>query len=746
MTRSAKSSGIRAFAKQATRFASLVGASTLVLGGVASADDAGAADMVVVTRERIVGERLTAPLLDTPKSIVVIPQEVIRQSGSLTLTDALRTTPGITLGSGEGGNPIGDRPFIRGFDSMSDTFQDGLRDNAAQSRDLFNLEEIAIIKGPSSAYTGRGGTGGSIALTTKTATLENAVGATVTLGDDATMRATGDVNMKLGASSALRVNLMGHDAEVAGRDAVTLSRWGAATSLALGIDTDTRLTLNLYHFESDDIPDYGLPYSSHTGRRTVANVDRENFYGLVSRDFRRTSYDSALLTLEHDFANGWTLRNITRVSAAAQDYIVTNPDDSRANVVNGLVLRNIKSRGSDNEAQINLTTLGGAFETTGWDHLFVAGLEVSHEETTNRAYTLAGPGQSTGTIVTGSAATAFATSCSAGGGRLGAAFGYNCTTLANPDPYEPWIGTIGRATARTETATDTWALFAFDTISFNEHWEANVGIRFDNYETDFATITNAGAVTAFDNAADFFNYQLGLVYKPVENASLYVSYGTSSNPSAEGSGESASGNLSATNDDLDPEENKAWELGAKWAVFEGKLALNAAVFRTEKTNARVANPTAGAELLLVGEQRVEGVEIGFTGNITDDWEVFGGYTYLDATIVNDGPAAANDGKAFPNVAPHSFTLWTTYALSQTFTVGGGAFYMDARRADPANLITIPSYMRFDAMAAFKLGEHLDLQINGQNLTDERYVTQPYTTHMAQIAPGRAILATLSFHH
>jgi catecholate siderophore receptor len=357
-----------------------------------------------------------------------------------------------------------------------------------------------------------------------------------------------------------------------------------------------------------------------------------------------------------------------------------------------------------------------------------------------------GPGVTTGTIVTGSAITALATSCSAGGGRLGAAYGYNCTTLNNPDPYDPWIGVIGRATTQTKTTTDTWALFGFDTISFSEHWEANIGLRYDSYKTDFASAPDVGARTAFSNDTDFVNYQLGLVYKPVQNASLYASYGTSSNPSAEGSGESASGNLSATNADLDPEDNKAYELGAKWDLFEGRLTLNAAVFRTEKTNARVANPTAGGNLLLVGEQRVDGFEIGFTGKVTDAWDVFGGYTYLDATIVDDGPAASNDGKAFPNVAPHAFTLWTSYDVTDVFTLGAGAFYMDARYADPANLITIPSYVRFDAMASFKLGDHLDLQINGQNLTDERYVTQPYTTHMAQIAPGRAVLATLSFHY
>jgi len=100
-------------------------------------------------------------LRDTARSVSVIPQEVIRTTAATSLTEVLRTVPGITFGAGEGGNPIGDRPFIRGYDAQASTFLDGFRDVGAQSREMFNVESVQVNKGPAGAYDGRGGAGGT---------------------------------------------------------------------------------------------------------------------------------------------------------------------------------------------------------------------------------------------------------------------------------------------------------------------------------------------------------------------------------------------------------------------------------------------------------------------------------------------------------------------------------------------------------------------------------------------------------
>ncbi|HXE19483.1 MAG TPA: TonB-dependent receptor plug domain-containing protein, partial [Castellaniella sp.] len=206
-------------------------------------------------------DKFTAPVLDTAKSLQIIPQELIHSQAATTLTEVLRNSPGITFGAGEGGNPLGDRPFIRGYDAQSSTFVDGLRDIGATSRDVFNLEQVEVIKGADGAYAGRGGAGGSIDLISKTAGLRDFTDVSLTAGTDDYFRQTVDSNWRLGDTTAFRLNAMNHSQDVAGRDAVDYKRWGVAPTLSLGLGTPTRLTLSYYHMESDDTPDSGIPYA-----------------------------------------------------------------------------------------------------------------------------------------------------------------------------------------------------------------------------------------------------------------------------------------------------------------------------------------------------------------------------------------------------------------------------------------------------------------------------------------------------
>jgi catecholate siderophore receptor len=252
---------------------------------------------------------------------------------------------------------------------------------------------------------------------------------------------------------------------------------------------------------------------------------------------------------------------------------------------------------------------------------------------------------------------------------------------------------------------------------------------------------------------EFVNYQLGLVYKPTRAGTLYVAYGTSTDPSGEGGGDASA--LTSLISILPPEENRSIEAGVKWQLFDSLLAT-AAIFRTEKTNARVTDDTGATDT--IGNQRIDGFELTLSGNITDRWSVFGGYTYLDSELVDAGffdrgvgatprfvPSPAN-GNEFPNTPRHAFSLWTSYAITPAFVVGGGASYMSQRFADANNRITIPSYWRYDAMAGYRLTQHVDLQLNLLNLSDERYATNPLQTHMTQIAAGRSVLFSLNLHY
>ena len=673
--------------------------------------------------------KYTAPLRETPKSVTVITDQVIRDSGALSMVDALRTTSGITFGAGEGGNPAGDRPIIRGFNAESDTFIDGLRDVGSQTREVFNIERIEVSKGPGSAYTGAGSTGGSLNLITKTAKRENFGDASFIYGSDQTRRYTLDVNRVLSDNVAGRLNLMKHEANVAGRDGVEVSRWGVAPSVTFGFDTPTRLTLSYYHLETDDIPDYGLPLtpSSDPVRRPVS-VDRSNFYGLTDRDYRESTTDAGTVRVEHDLNDSLTLSNSFRMVRTTLDYVTTNPDDSAGNVAQGLVWRSPKSRNSVGEGWVNQTDLRAQFDTGMVEHTLVTGIELSDNDVYNRPYSIEGGGRSCTTV------------------------GPNCASLADPAYNTSWTGTITEGLAYTDTDTQTVSAYVFDTLRFNEQWSLNLGLRYDDFETSssgYGSLAGRGSAQGdFDreSKSHFWNYQAGLVFNPMPNGSVYVAWSTSSNPVGETSGEGFS-EVAYNTSDLEPERNRNYEVGTKWDFLDDRLGLTAAVFRTEKTNTRVTE--ADGTVRNIGETQVDGFELGATGQITRKWQVFANYTYLDGEIVDggvvSGVAGGNDGNDIPNTAENSFSLWTTYHLLPRVTIGGGANYVDSRFGNEANTVEVPSYWRYDAMAAFMVNKNLDLQLNVQNLTDKRYFDQVFSTHMAHVAAGRTVLLSTNFH-
>ncbi|HEX5539093.1 MAG TPA: TonB-dependent receptor plug domain-containing protein, partial [Methylophilaceae bacterium] len=310
---------------------------------------------------RASSSKFTAPLLDTPKSVSVISDDLIKDTGSVTLQDALRNVPGITFGSAEGGGSIGDRPFIRGFDSQASLYVDGIRDVGGQSREVFALESVEVIKGPSGAYDGRGSAGGSINLVTKQPKAVDFISGSVGLGTDRYKRVTLDGNYLLSDQVALRMNLLSHKADTPGRDDVDVERFGFAPSITFGLTTPTSVNFSFYHLDSNDTPDYGLPYT-YTGATKAAadanrlangdrpvSVDKDNFYGLTNRDFRETEANIGTATIKHAFSDTTVLRNTTRYGVTSNEYIVTVPDDSKLNVQNGSVYRSPKSRDTRTE-------------------------------------------------------------------------------------------------------------------------------------------------------------------------------------------------------------------------------------------------------------------------------------------------------------------------------------------------------------------------------------------------------------
>ncbi|PHX45948.1 ligand-gated channel protein, partial [Pseudomonas sp. NZIPFR-PS5] len=504
-----------------------------------------------------------------------------------------------------------------------------------------------------------------------------------------------------------------------------------------GLGTDTRVKVDYYHLSTDDMPDYGIPLTNTTGRSKYvvdkpAHVNENNFYGLTDRDYRKSVNDSGTIRLEHDLNDNLTISNSFRMSRSTLDYIVTNPDDSRGNVARGLVSRSAKSRNSTSSGFVNQTDLQAKFNTGFVEHSLVTGLEFSYQDTHNRGYNV----------------------LSASGGTIGSTCNAallasgDCTSLSNPSPKDDWNGTITDSRAFTDTDTKTSAAYVFDTLKFNEQWSLNLGLRYDDYDvrsSGYSTGGRGSVAGSFkrENTSQLWNYQVGVTYKPLPNGSIYAAWSTSSNPSGETSGNGGL-EIAANNANLDPEKNRNYELGTKWDFFDDNLSLTAALFRTEKTNARVTDPDNATFQVLDGEQRVDGLELTYSGNITGKWKVYGGYTYMESEIVS-ATSKADEGNHMPSTPRNSFNFWSTYELMPKLTVGGGATFVDSRFGNEANSVEVPSYWRYDAMATYALTKNVDLQLNVQNLTDKRYHDQVFTTHYAHMAAGRTALMSASFH-
>lgn len=699
--------------------------------------------------------KFTAPLLDTPKTVQVIHEELIKQSGATSLQEALKATPGITFGNGEGGSPTGDQPFIRGADAQSSTFVDGLRDIAAGTREVFNLESVEVIKGADSAYAGRGGAGGSINLTTKKAKADNFISGDVGLGTDHYKRATLDLNRTLGESIGFRLNAMAHDADVPGRNGPENQRWGIAPTVTFGMGSPTEVTLSWQHLQTDNVPDGGVPYlfsntaaaalpGGSTVRPTYGN-SRENWYGLTNRDYEKEKSDLFTASVEHKFTDANKLRNSLRYSQSKQDYVWTQPDDSKGNVINGYVWRRGNARVSETTTLQNVTEFTGKEQTGSVGHSYAFGLELSKEKAEVRS----------------AAIQSSSSTCTAVSDPW-------CTTLSNPSGANAaWNFAWTLPAQPTLNQIDTTALYGFDTLKFNDQWLLNAGLRVDHYRLSASGPAGGRGATAYPaydlkRSDTLYNYQLGLVYKPATNGSIYASLGTSSRPGGSTLG-NGNEDLSTTTDalaDLKPEKTRSIELGTKWDLLDKKLGVSAAIFRNEVTNTRVTNEFNVAEM--AGDKVVNGLELGFTGNVLPKLSIFGGYTFMDSEQKNAGqtcagspavcvPSAAN-GQAFPNTPRHSFSLWASYKPMAKLTLGLGLYAQSevaqgyVRSSVDQGIVTkgVAGYSRYDAMASYQFNPNLALQLNVYNLTDKVYYTGVRSPHYANIGAGRSAVATLKF--
>ncbi|HZV98567.1 MAG TPA: TonB-dependent siderophore receptor [Methylophilaceae bacterium] len=657
--------------------------------------------------------KIEAPLRDIPQTVNVIPRKLIEDQGAQSLQDVLRNVPGVGFSNGDGQR---DQVTIRGFSAISDQFVDGIRDDALYFRDLANVEQVEVLKGPAAVLYGRGSSGGLINRITKKPTDKPMINLTTTFGTHDYQRYEADINQPLGDAASFRI--IGAKQEAGGfRNQYFADREFIAPSLMLNLSEKTTLLLQAEHLDDRRLNDFGIP--AINGR--PANVSIKTYYGSSNGkqdDYVQSRVTAGGFVLEHKFSDDVKLRNAFRAYSYDLDrnntvarFVVTS--------ANPQVTRRYSTVQREEDGYFNQTDLTVKAKALGLEHSMLFGMELGEQVKDSFSADFTPP---------------------------------STISLFNPVLTDSQRTGMTNRSIGTGTSTTT-AFYLQDLVTLSQHWKALIGTRFDRFDQQARITANptASNIGSFDRVDQAWSPRAGLVYQPADWVSIYTSYTKSFQPSQENFV------LAANNAEIAPEETTNYEIGTKLDFLDGNLSTMLSLFRLERTNIKSANPANPNQLLPVGEQRTDGLELSAIGRIAPGWDVTVGYAYMDAEITDSPstvtsvfrPAAATPGRNIalegntPSMTPrHSANLWLTHRFGNGFGIGGGAVYMGEQFTSVSNEVKLPAYTRFDA-SAFYESQRYDVRLSLNNLTDKRYFISSHGSADLYNTPGAPRSALLS---
>ncbi|MBB5519315.1 TonB-dependent receptor [Amphiplicatus metriothermophilus] len=625
------------------------------------------------------------PLVDIPQSLTVISRDLIDDQDMRSLADVVRYTPGVTMGQGEGHR---DAPTLRGNSTTADFYVDGVRDDVQYFRELYNLERVEVIKGPNALIFGRGGGGGVINRVTKKAEFEPVRSVTLSGGQFGSGRVAGDIGAGVSDTLALRLNAFYENSD-SYRDFVGLERFGINPTGTVALGENSALRLSYEYFSDERTVDRGVP--SQNGRPFAG--DRKAFFGNPDLSFAEADVHRATAAIEHEFAPNVTLRN--NAVFAYYDKFYQNVHARSPVDANGDVQLQAYFSSTERKNFFNQTDLVWKTETAGIGHTLLLGAEFGVQDTDN-----------------------FRTENNNNAGVV---------NIADPTTFDP--ATFEPARNDNNVDLTVASVYLQDQIALTDRILLIGGVRFDHFDLEFDD--NRPDRDDFSRTDDVVSPRGGIIYKPLDNASVYFSYSKSFLPQ---SGDQF-GSLSATTAALKPEEFENLEIGVKWDITP-ELAFTAAVYRLDRENTRAIDPDTN-QTVLTGAQRSKGVEIGLAGALTERWEVMAGYAWQDAEIRRD-TAAAPAGREAPLVPEHAFSLWNKYQFTPRFAVGLGVVHQSDMFASISNAVTLPGFTRLDAALFYSLNDRLSLQVNVENITDKLYFPTAHNDN--NITPGAPVSA------
>ena len=653
-----------------------------------------------------VGKTLQDPH-DIPQAVTTVTNKIMEEQQVGSLREALRNVSGLTFNAAEGGRS-GDNMMLRGFYTFGDMYLDGIRDTAQYNRETFNLEQVDVLRGAGAMLFGRGQAGGVINQVSKTPLLTDRHKVTGSVGTDSYLEATGDFNKRLGETTAIRVNVMHRDegswrSNPASGTEAELHREGLAASLGLGISTDDEFTLSHLVTTVDDNPDYGISFDAAT-RRPGTTFSPGTFWGSgLNFDEGETRITTA--TYSHRFSPKSEWRTQLRHAEYERSYWARTPSLTVAPTANGALCTTPTTcnagptRAMDYKTDTLQSDFNNKFKAWGMGHEFLLGMEYLKEDSFRNGLQNVGG-----------------------------------TTSANPPRFTPYLA----STTATPTTfkSDSYAAYFQDTIEFVPNWKATLGARRDQMDATYSSVTSPALKYGE------WSTRAALSYHPTDETHYYLGFSDSFSPTAD--------LYQLTVAPQPAERSKVLELGAKWMLFEGDLALRAALYRADKDWERNTDLESTAAIL-TKKRRTDGFELEVAGRVNENWEVFSGLALMDAKILDTAENInattgvitkgnlAYIGQRARNTPRYTFNLWSTYKLGGGWKVGGGVEAKGDRygyNPSGAGAIptlpgsaefhpnTAPAYERWDAMLAYEQ-KKWGVRLNVQNLFDKVYYDSVY---------------------
>jgi len=637
----------------------------------------------VLYSDQVNALKTPVPVLNVPQTVTIVTDDDIRSQGFREIGDIVRFTPGVNTSQGEGHR---DAVVFRGVRSTADFYLDGVRDDVQYYRSLYNVEQVEILRGPNALLFGRGGTGGIINRVTKKAVLGEMFGG-YDLGVDSfgALDFAADYNVQTGDNTALRFNIHS-DALENHRDFYEGDRFGMNPTVTIALSDKTTVDLSYEYADHERFIDRGIP--------TINNAPDESLSNIVfgDEDINVTTLEANIMraNVSHNFSE--TRKGNLAIQSSSFEKMY----------------QNLYASGYDG----TLVTMDGYLDPTERDNFIISGNIVSEVVT----------GSVTHTILFG--AELINTE------NKNLRYDTNWSTTDDDNevfsisrPMDFTVNSAGIATAvnftnslksKTESDISVTSLFIQDQMDLSDNVKLLLGGRLDSFDITVDDIKNGTSESRTD---DRFSPRAGVIYKPQDSVSLYVSYSESFLPR---SGEQFK-SLSATSARLDPDVFESTELGVKVAVTD-TLSFTAAIFDSEQTRATYDNVT-GENSEIRGLQ-VDGIELELRGQVSDKLELAVGYSSLDGTTSSGGVAR--------EVPDHTFSLFAKYQVDENFGWAFGVTQQGESHIKDNSTLILPEYTRFDFAAYWNVAEDLVLRLNVENLTDELYFPHSHSTHQASV--------------